>query len=207
MGSGTNQTKIPASAPRTERPKGPQSTLGRVMRPETDTRLPSLPYSDTTRHTVRKRVGEIHDIFQSWRKVAKAIGEYSPAYWLQVSRGTLDPTDAAVEAVLEYDEQFGGRITVPLCPTCGIYHGPQTDIDCHGNPVRVLVHVSSPPTRAKRHSVSLPEGDFAEINSWREARGMSWVELLRRGMTEESRAEEDPPEKSSAIAALDSQSD
>jgi ribosomal protein L32 len=99
---------------------------------------PTAPYSAAERRSIAHRVRRIYNAFGSWKDVASALGMYSKAYWFRVARGDMLCSDEGVRAVLLYVEKQAGMIQVPVCPTCGGYHGPET-VDCHGSPHTIMI--------------------------------------------------------------------
>lgn len=86
-----------------------------------------------------------------WVMVAGFIGK-SPAYAYRVVRGDLRLSDDVMDAwIRNYRQQYAGKATVRVCPTCGDAH---VVADCHGKlGTPVIQSASLHPFRQRQHRV------------------------------------------------------
>ena len=115
-------------------------------------------------------MAQYHNRVGSWAVVA-AFMRKSPAYAMRVVRGDLQLSEEAADAwIRNYRNQYAGKMSVPVCPTCGDAH---TVGDCHGKdgePVikaanEELRHAPKHPKRVRQHRVRR-EMSAAQVLVW-----------------------------------------
>ncbi len=108
-------------------------------------------------------IAQLHTKLGSWRDVGALLGK-SGGYALQVVRGTRLLSEEAADAwVVNYRKQHAGKVSVPVCPTCGVAHVVG---DCEGREgVPVMGHVPLHPRR-KREKRTRREMTAAQSAVW-----------------------------------------
>lgn len=106
---------------------------------------------------------QYHRQVNSWAVVGKFLNK-SSAYAFRVARGDLKLSEDAAEAwIRNYRKQHAGKVSVPVCPTCGVAHVVG---DCEGKSgVPVMGHVPLHPRR-KREKRTRREMTAAQSAVW-----------------------------------------